>query len=269
MESLTQLTELGFTEYEAKVYLALLEEAPASGYQISKRAGVPRSMVYEALGRLKARRAVLETSDERAALYRPVPPDVLLDTHQAAQQRLVDQLRLGLNTLYHTRDEDLVWAIRGRDMLLSYAAELIRQARREVYLVLDDPEVDALQAEIVAAAARGVDVSAVLTGEQTLPCGQIVHHPPLESELHQLAGALIVVVDGQETLIATTNGREMSATVTRNAHLVLITRQFVWMELFAQRIFARLGPEGLSRLDAPDRAVLESTAANSQTPVLA
>ncbi|MDW8233947.1 MAG: helix-turn-helix domain-containing protein, partial [Roseiflexaceae bacterium] len=34
MDVLEQLTALGFTEYEAKVYLALLQEHPATGYQI-------------------------------------------------------------------------------------------------------------------------------------------------------------------------------------------------------------------------------------------
>jgi len=100
MDLLAKLTELGFTEYEAKVYLALLDDYPASGYQISKDAGVPRSMVYEALGRLKQRGAVLETPDERATLYRPLPPDVLLDNHELAQRRLVQELRSGLVGLY-------------------------------------------------------------------------------------------------------------------------------------------------------------------------
>ena len=79
MDLLAKLTELGFTEYEAKVYLALLDDYPASGYQISKTAGVPRSMVYEALGRLKLRGAVLETPDERATLYRE-PAIIVLQT---------------------------------------------------------------------------------------------------------------------------------------------------------------------------------------------
>ena len=34
-------------------HLALLGENPATGYQVSKKAGIPRSMVYEALGRLR------------------------------------------------------------------------------------------------------------------------------------------------------------------------------------------------------------------------
>jgi Cd2+/Zn2+-exporting ATPase len=266
MDLLAKLTELGFTEYEAKVYMALLDDYPASGYQISKEAGVPRSMVYEALGRLKQRGAVLETPDERATLYRPLPPDVLLDNHQQAQQRLVGELRAGLAGLYQGREEDRVWSIRGREALLAYARELIRQALREVYLVLDDPDVAALEEEIAAACRRGVPTSAVLTGDAPLQCSQIVRHPPLESQLHELSGTLVVVVDGQEVLVAANAGdREMTATVTRNRNLVLIVRQFVWMELFAQRIFAHMDSDLLARLDPADRRVFESVRSESKT----
>ena len=89
MELQTALTEIGFTEYEAKVYLALLRENPANGYQVSKKSGVPRSMVYEALGRLSTRGAVLETIEDRATLYRPLPPEMLLDRHQKEHKRLL------------------------------------------------------------------------------------------------------------------------------------------------------------------------------------
>ena len=61
MDMLQKLAQIGFTEYEAKVYLALLALNPATGYQLSKESGVPRSMVYEALKRLHARGAALET----------------------------------------------------------------------------------------------------------------------------------------------------------------------------------------------------------------
>ncbi|MEP6988157.1 MAG: helix-turn-helix domain-containing protein [Chloroflexota bacterium] len=68
---MTSLTQIGFTEYEATVYLALLRENPATGYQISKTSGVPRAMVYDALSRLHTRGAVLETVENRVTLYRP------------------------------------------------------------------------------------------------------------------------------------------------------------------------------------------------------
>ncbi len=259
MYLLTKLAELGFTEYEAKVYLALLDDYPATGYQISKAAGVPRSMVYEALGRLKLRGAVLETPDERATLYRPLPPDVLLDNHEQAQRRLVEELRAGLAGLYQGREEDRIWSISGREALLAYARELIGRAQQEIFLVLDDPDVAALEPAIAESYGRGVSTSAVLTGVAPLRCSQVVRHPPLESQLHELSGMLVVVVDGAEVLVAASAaGRAASATVTRNRNLVLIARQFVWMELFAQRIFAHMDGELLARLDPADRRVLES-----------
>ncbi|MBN2470884.1 MAG: TrmB family transcriptional regulator [Anaerolineae bacterium] len=257
MDLLAALTAVGFTEYEARVYIALLQEYPDTGYQISKRAGIPRSMVYEALGRLRARGAVLETRENRASLYRPLPPEVLLDHHEAEQRRLLDGLRRGLTGIYESQEEDRVWSISGQRTVLSYAGQMIRQAGRELYLVLGDADLDALTPAIKDASARGVWVGALLTGRGTLACDEVAYHPPLESELQQLDRTLMVVADGQETLIAT-EALETTATVTRNRNLVLIARQFVWMELFAQRVYARLGPEALERLAPEDRQIFES-----------
>ncbi len=99
MELLNDLGAIGFTEYEAKVYLALLKDHPATGYQLSKQAGIPRSMVYEALGRLDVRGAVLKTEEAKATLYRPMPPDALLDRLAEEHERRTETLRRELNTL--------------------------------------------------------------------------------------------------------------------------------------------------------------------------
>jgi Cd2+/Zn2+-exporting ATPase len=248
---------IGFTEYEAKVYLALLRESPATGYQISKKAGVPRSMVYEALGRLHARGAVLDTVEGRATLHRPLPPDLLLERHEAEQRALLDNLRREMGHLYEAPAGDYIWTISGRRPALSYAAQMLRDAAAELFLVLNDEDLSELRDDIEAACQRGVSVSALLTGEGTLACGRMARHPPLESELQQMTGMMMVVVDGSEALIASTEA-ETTATITRNRNLVIIARQFVWMELFAQRVLTRLGRDLLDRLDPEDRAVFNS-----------
>ena len=51
MNLIEDLKLAGFTEYESRTYLALLREHPATGYKISNESGVPRSMVYQALGK--------------------------------------------------------------------------------------------------------------------------------------------------------------------------------------------------------------------------
>ena len=257
MDLLTGLTAAGFTEYEAKTYLALLREHPATGYHLSKKSGVPRSMVYEALGRLHTRGAVLETNDGRVTQYRPLPPDILLDQHEQEFRRLMSELREGLRKLYTAQEDDRVWSISQRGSVLSYAAQMIWQAQTEIDLVLADADLEALHEHIRGACERGVIVSALLTGDGELDCGQTARHSRLESELQELTGTLMVVVDGKEVLIAR-GDEETRATITCNLNLVLIARQFVWMELFAQRIYGRLGPDLLKRLDPEDRQVFQS-----------
>lgn len=262
MSLLSLLSELGFTEYEGKIYLALLKDNPANGYQLSKKTGVPRSMVYEALGRLHTRGAVLKTGDERTTFYRPVPPDQLLERYDRQHQELIHNLKDKLLELYTPKEEDSLWTIGGQDSCFAYASQMIENSDREVYLVLDDVSLEQLGDKILAACARGIEVGALLTGIGNLDCHQVSRHPPAESELQGLENMLVVVVDGKECLIANLNS-EMMATITSNRNLVLISRQFVWMELFAQRIYERLYPAMYDLLDESDRHILQSFSTRS------
>jgi Cd2+/Zn2+-exporting ATPase len=260
MDLQKKLMEIGFTEYEAKVYLAMLSLYPATGYQLSKESGVPRSMVYEALRRLHAKGAALETMEGRATLYRPLPPEALLAKHAEDVNRLIGDLRTELNTLYESEIDNRVWTIQGKTAVTTYAAKLINEAQEELYLVLTDDVLAGLNSEILAAHDRGVDLNVLLTGESRLEIGRAAYHPPLESELQDLTKTVVVVADGEEVLIGSSESHDEKklATVTRNADLVMIARQFVWMEMFTQRIYSRLDAELIARLDPEDRRIFES-----------
>jgi sugar-specific transcriptional regulator TrmB len=267
MDLLSSLMATGFSEYEAKVYLALLVENPATGYQVSKKAGIPRSMVYEALGRLSVRGAVLRADDQRATLYRPLPPEILLDRYEKEHRELVHSLREDLRVLYQNQEEDRLWSISGRHVIISYATQMIQNAESEILLVLSDPDLIVLRALIEAASRRGIGVSALLTGEGSfgeLPHpAQVARHPPLESQLQELTNMLLVAVDASECLIASTDlahpeAGQSPATITNNRNLILIARQFVWMELLTQRIHNQLGGDLLARLSPADRQIFES-----------
>jgi len=56
-----RLQHLGMSGYEAKAYVALVASGvPINGYEVAKKSGVPRSTVYEPLGKLAARGAAFE-----------------------------------------------------------------------------------------------------------------------------------------------------------------------------------------------------------------
>ena len=54
------LTELGFSQYEAKTYTGLIGREPMTGYAIAKETLVPQPKVYETLGRLVERGMIVE-----------------------------------------------------------------------------------------------------------------------------------------------------------------------------------------------------------------
>jgi sugar-specific transcriptional regulator TrmB len=258
MDNIKDLIAIGFTEYEARVYLALLRDNPVTGYQVSKDAGIPRSMVYEALGRLHARGAVMKTGDYRGALYRPVAPEALLDRYEEEKRDLLQSLRENLRRLHIEHAEDRLWSIRGRNNVLAHAQQMVDSAGDEILLVLSDEHLSVLGDRIRTVCTSGVAVKALLTGSGSLDCGKVIHHPPLESEIQQLEDMLVIVVDGNECLISS-GDLDMVATITTNRNLVLIARQFIWMEFFAQQIYSRLGEDLLDILDPEDRLLYIST----------
>jgi Cd2+/Zn2+-exporting ATPase len=259
----TKLIQIGFTEYEAKAYLALLKEHPVTGYQVSKNSGVPRSMVYEVLSRLHARGAVLETIEDRATYYRPLAPEVLLSQYEDRVQALLSDLRPGLADLFQATQDDRIWSITGQNAILIYCQQMLEKAQDEVYLVINDNMLNTLTPWLEKLADRGVALHILQTGTKEVHVGEVSYHPPLESELQGMLDLLMVIVDHQEVLISG-SGIETRATITANPNTILIARQFIWMEFFTQRIYQQLGTDLLDRLSPEDRQIFDSLADNSR-----
>lgn len=257
MELQKELQKIGFTEYEAKIYLALLKEYPSTGYQISKISGVPRSMVYEALGRLHAKGVVMETVESRATYYRPLPPEILLDQHLANLHTLVHDIKPSLLDLYLTKEDTSIWSLSDEHAIYAYATQMLENATQEVFLVINDDALEVLCDTLEKISQKNIALNILITGNTTLPFGNLAQHPPLESQIQGLTETLVVLVDSKEVLVANLSN-DTQATITKNTNLVLISHQFIWMEFFTQRIFSQLGEDLLERLDPEDRAIFES-----------
>ncbi len=151
-----------------------------------------------------------------------------------------------MNTLYTARDEGHLWTFSGEQPIATYAENMIANAQYEAMLVLTDANLRRLRAVIVGADARGVSIGALLTGEERLEIGQVSTIRRAKASCTSWSDSLIVVVDEREVLIASSQPTSYTATVTTNANMVQIGRQFVWMELFAHRIFSQFGADALS-----------------------
>jgi len=59
MDEITSLRRLGFTEYEARVYMALARSNVCTATQVSRESKVPRNKVYEALSSLEEKNKII------------------------------------------------------------------------------------------------------------------------------------------------------------------------------------------------------------------
>ena len=255
MNTFIALQSIGFSEYEAKTYLALLESAPATGYQVSKNSGVPRSMIYEVLNRLQSRGIVLVSNDEENAQYKPLPPSALLDQYRSSLDATLSYLKPELERIFTEDRDSRIWALNDRGSIIAYAEEMLAGAISEVTMLLNDTHFTSLEESLTKLTDNDLTINILTTGELTPQIGTITHHPPLESQLQGLEDTLLLLVDNQEVLIANTSN-DPNATITTNTNLILIARQFMWMEVFTQRILSKFGREIVDELDMQDREIL-------------
>src|SRR5438445_6702110 len=73
-----ELQALGFTEYEARAYLALLQAGELTGYQLAKASRIPRPNIYPVLDRLEERGAVTRVEVEGGVRYSALPSEEML-----------------------------------------------------------------------------------------------------------------------------------------------------------------------------------------------
>jgi len=73
------LREIGLTDYEIKIYLALLEHGQISAYELAERTGLYRQAVYDAINRLIEKGYVNSVKEGKSNLYKAIDPEMILE----------------------------------------------------------------------------------------------------------------------------------------------------------------------------------------------
>lgn len=251
--ALQDLQALGFSPYEARVYLALLRGGRAKGYEVAKRSGVPRSMVYQALERLVARGAAYRVEEGNGVFYGAVPQEELLNRLEAEAKERFARARESLSRLAPERPVEAIWRVRGALRTLAEAKALVDQARRALTLSLWQNQLDTLQDALKKAQARGVALRLVLFGERADPAlGKVYYHHFVDPEVVEgrLRARLFVVVrDHEEVVVGNLAGEgEAWAVRTRDPALVLVAEEYVRHDVVLAEMTLAYGVDKLTAL---------------------
>lgn len=196
------LGDLGFTEYEAKVYLALLKDSPLSGYGIAQASGVPRSKVYEVLRGMVGRGEVLVSHGEPVR-YAPLPARELILARRRQAEESIRVAEEGLERYAAESDSSgLIWDITGRQEILDRAREVIGRAEGSILLQVWREDAPELREVLEGVARRGVEVTVVAYGEPEYPFARVYLHDLAEEITKQFGGRWIILSADAREIVA-------------------------------------------------------------------
>jgi sugar-specific transcriptional regulator TrmB len=259
--AVVQLTALGFGEYEARVYVTLLADGPLSGYEVSKRSGVPRPNVYPALQRLEERGAVTTLAAGRGSRYAARPAAELLERLARGYHERLDGAAGSLQRLSADPTEPVAAAVADQAELLARARAMVETATARVVLAVTPSTALPLADAVREALGRGVLVTTLCQRACPVPCGSCqgaLFRHAFDEPAHE--HWLLVVADDEEALGADlSHGRRASGFVTRHPAMVQMAAASVRDGIAASEIARSLGAGLLTAVDRPAQLALNGS----------
>ncbi|WP_321491715.1 helix-turn-helix domain-containing protein [uncultured Desulfobacter sp.] len=255
MDTASHITEhmkaLGFSAYECKAYLALLEEYPLNGYALSKASGVPRSRIYEVLKSLIDKQMVFEQDDGKSKTYTPMDPEIFIKKLQSRFQGIFQDLTEYAGNLYRQpKQENRLMVIQGRDNILSFLAVLIKGAQQRIAVSIWDEELNALTNELDAALARGVMLRGIYFGSDNVYKDLVPHRRLQRYMAEKKERFLSAIVDHSHAVSGVVSrGVNSTATWTRDEGFIEVSEDYIAHDLIVNLYSASLDRAGYKKFE--------------------
>ncbi len=221
-EIINTLKNLGFTEYEAKAYIALLEKSPLSGYGVALNSGVPRSKIYEVLDGM-AQNGEVMVSYGAPVLYSPLEPKELIDRRRNKSKEIYD---IAYNSLENfsamPENRDNIWNISGSEDIINKAKQLISQTKEELLVEVGAEELEKIAQELNNAVDRGVELMLV-TNSQADIRGAVV----FVEEENEFKNIFAICGDDREAICGSISDKSNIAAVSINPGFVISIKELI------------------------------------------
>lgn len=264
-ELINTLTRLGFSQYEAQAYIALVGRGALTGAEVSRGAGVPPSKIYETLARLETKGAVLVNRSEPVR-YSAVPHADLLAVARSRFEADVFAAKEKLDRLPVQEEPGLVWSLRSRQAIVQAFARVTTGAKRGIFAGVWDEEMDDIGPLLEQAAARGVDTHVAIYGKRTLIGPQTYDLSECGASARlRLSGRrlAVVVADDSETVVAEFGYRTPDqAVLTTNPVTSLLAVEYIKADVSGRLLINAMSRSEYQRLLAtPEMRAILSPAA--------
>ncbi|MEO6799305.1 MAG: helix-turn-helix domain-containing protein [Rhodanobacter sp.] len=221
------LQQLGFTEYEARAYEALVAGGELNGYALAKASGIPRANIYAAAGKLVQRGAAHRVERPAGVAYLAVEPSLLLHEMEVVRRQAMEEAREALARLSRERHPPVVLNLRDGEVL-ERAAQLVDASTKNLRIALQPAEAAQLASHLRAARERNVAITTLCLDRCETECGGCVGNihrghavPPGGSRW------LLVVSDNRAALLGCFASGSVTAVFTEQPLVVELATAYI------------------------------------------
>jgi len=240
------MQRLGFTDYEAKAYLALSTFYPATAYEVAKLSGLPRANVYSVLRTLEMRGAI-QPVGETPRRYAPVDPEDFFGRHARNTAALCTSVAQQVKTRAHPNENTFVWFCEGETDVRQKVTELIRNAKHSIWIKAPDHLIRPYLLILKDAVRRGVQVILVVFGEDfaSLRVDQRMIVFPHEGDAIKRGAADVLftmTTDFSGVMISTHHPEQgASGSYARNRAIIYVVQTLFLHEFYLVEIYDKIG----------------------------
>lgn len=231
-----KLKEIGFNAYEAKVYISLLKKYPATGYEVSKIANIPQSRVYDTLKILEEKN-IVAANNSKPVSYIPVKPKQILNSYKKKLDSTINYLEKHLPEVEENYDEPIL-TIKGKQHIQDKITELIKNAKREIYMEIWSQEYKIFEKDLQDAYNRNVEIRIVGYDNFQSRFGLVFEHAFAKDIEMSLGGRMVIIAaDDSEGIIGKVSSFKNESTDTdiiwtQNKSIVFIIKEFIVHDMY-------------------------------------
>ena len=253
------LQDLGFGEYEARAYAALVGMGAANGYEIAKASGMPRANVYGVLEKLVQRSAARRIKQRTGMRYAAIAPHELLQNLESEHARALTAAGRALEALARGPELVPVFNLKDESELHNQTCALIDGARRNLLVAIRPPEAAKLASRLREARSRGVAITTLCMEACVEPCGGCqgdLYRYRMQPD--QRDRWLLLVADDARMVAAEIDARAVRAVATEQFLVVSLAAAYIRQSIALVTLAGELGEKFHGLLSEHARQVLDA-----------
>ena len=226
------LKEFGLTSNAAKAYISLLRKNPATGYEISGQAEIPRSAIYNVLTKLE-NKGLVSSVGKDPRRYIPLPASSLIDLLHNKHNKRMDELKYAIEEVDQNDEAFDFWHLHGYENMIQKAKEVVDLSTENIVINAWNREVSEIFDELKNASKRKVHITIFSFTKLSNSLGDVVSYNIDEKKLRKIwSPKMILVADKKYTMMgsARKNG-ECRSIFTENQAILEIASDHLTLDI--------------------------------------